>query len=78
MNIKRFIAQNAQEAIKMVKKEMGSEAIILRTRTILEGSERSQKKDGSTWKRNSESSKRQCYALMPGHHSHLRSITTRS
>ena len=34
MNIKRFIASSNQEAIQMVKKEMGSEAIILRTRTL--------------------------------------------
>jgi flagellar biosynthesis protein FlhF len=34
MNIKRFIARNNQEALRMVKKEMGSEAVILRTRTI--------------------------------------------
>jgi len=34
MNIKRFIAQNNQEALRMVKKEMGLEAVILRTRTI--------------------------------------------
>ncbi|MCJ7618046.1 MAG: hypothetical protein MUO43_16070 [Desulfobacterales bacterium] len=34
MNIKRFIAKDAHEAIKMVKKEMGQDAVILRTRTI--------------------------------------------
>ena len=34
MNIKKYIARNNQEAIRMVKKEMGPEAIILRTRTI--------------------------------------------
>ncbi len=34
MNIKRFIARDAREAIKMVKRDMGSEAIIIRTRTI--------------------------------------------
>ncbi|MBN1847736.1 MAG: hypothetical protein JW932_04045 [Deltaproteobacteria bacterium] len=34
MNIKRFIARNNQEALRMVKKEMGPEAVILRTRTI--------------------------------------------
>lgn len=34
MNIKRFIAKNAQEALRMVKKEMGEEAVILKTRTL--------------------------------------------
>jgi flagellar biosynthesis protein FlhF len=34
MNIKRFIAGDAQEAMKMVKKEMGADAVILRTRTV--------------------------------------------
>jgi flagellar biosynthesis protein FlhF len=34
MNIKKFTANTTQEAIQMVKKEMGSEAVILRTRTI--------------------------------------------
>ena len=34
MNIKRFVAQNSREAIQLVKKEMGAEAVILRTRTI--------------------------------------------
>lgn len=34
MNIKRFVARNTQEALRMVKQEMGSEAVILRTRTI--------------------------------------------
>jgi len=34
MNIKRFVAENAQEALKMVKKEMGADAVILRTKTI--------------------------------------------
>ncbi|MBW1765906.1 MAG: flagellar biosynthesis protein FlhF [Deltaproteobacteria bacterium] len=34
MNIKKFIANNAQEAIQVVKKEMGPEAVILRTRTL--------------------------------------------
>jgi flagellar biosynthesis protein FlhF len=34
MNIKRFIAGNAQEAMRLVKKEMGAEAVILRTRTL--------------------------------------------
>jgi flagellar biosynthesis protein FlhF len=34
MNIKKFIAGSAQEAMKMVKKEMGGDAVILRTKTI--------------------------------------------
>jgi flagellar biosynthesis protein FlhF len=34
MNIKKFIADNAQEAIQMVKKEMGEDAVILKNRTI--------------------------------------------
>ncbi len=34
MNIKKYIANNAREAIQIVKKEMGSEAVILRTRTL--------------------------------------------
>lgn len=34
MNIKRFIAKDAREALNMVKRELGSEAVILRTRTI--------------------------------------------
>jgi len=34
MNIKKFIAGDAQEAMRMVKKEMGPDAVILRTRTI--------------------------------------------
>ena len=34
MNIKRFVAQNTREAIRLVKKEMGTEAVILKTRTI--------------------------------------------
>jgi len=34
MNIKKFIAENAQEAMKMVKKEMGPDAVILGTKTI--------------------------------------------
>lgn len=34
MNIKKFIANNAQEALQIVKKDMGSEAVILRTRTL--------------------------------------------
>lgn len=34
MNIKKFVSHSAREAIQMVKKEMGSEAVILRTRTL--------------------------------------------
>ncbi|MGD9156967.1 MAG: AAA family ATPase [Desulfobacteraceae bacterium] len=34
MNIRKFIARNSSEAIKTVKKEMGEEAVILRTKTI--------------------------------------------
>lgn len=34
MNIKKFIAENAQEAMKMVKKEMGPDAVILGTKTV--------------------------------------------
>ncbi|MBN1906035.1 MAG: hypothetical protein JW927_13160 [Deltaproteobacteria bacterium] len=34
MNIRKFIARNSSEAIKMVKKEMGDDAVILRTRTV--------------------------------------------
>jgi flagellar biosynthesis protein FlhF len=34
MNIKKFIAADTHEAMKMVKKEMGADAVILRTRTI--------------------------------------------
>jgi flagellar biosynthesis protein FlhF len=34
MNIRKFIASNNQEAIKVVKAEMGPDAVILRTRTI--------------------------------------------
>ena len=34
MNIKKFIAENAHEAMKMVKKEMGADAVILGTKTI--------------------------------------------
>lgn len=34
MNIKRFIARNNGEALRMVKKEMGPDAVILRTRTL--------------------------------------------
>lgn len=34
MNIKRYIAGSVQEAVQMVKAEMGPDAVILRTRTI--------------------------------------------
>ena len=34
MNIKKFIADNPQQALMMVKKEMGPDAVILETRTI--------------------------------------------
>jgi flagellar biosynthesis protein FlhF len=34
MNIRKFIAKNSGEAMKMVKKEMGDDAVILRTRTV--------------------------------------------
>jgi flagellar biosynthesis protein FlhF len=34
MNIRKFIARNSNEAIKLVKKEMGEEAVILRTKTV--------------------------------------------
>jgi flagellar biosynthesis protein FlhF len=34
MNIRKYIAKDAQEAMRMVKKEMGSDAVILRTRTV--------------------------------------------
>lgn len=34
MNIKKFIAGNSQEALKMVKKEMGKDAVILKTKTL--------------------------------------------
>lgn len=34
MNIKKFIADNTQDALKLVKKEMGSDAVILKTRSI--------------------------------------------
>jgi flagellar biosynthesis protein FlhF len=34
MNIRNFIARNSSEAIKMVKKEMGEDAVILRTKTL--------------------------------------------
>jgi len=34
MNIKRFIADSSQEALRLIKKEMGPDAVILRTRTV--------------------------------------------
>jgi flagellar biosynthesis protein FlhF len=34
MNIKKFVAGDTQEAMRMVKKEMGADAVIIRTRTI--------------------------------------------
>ena len=34
MNIRKFIAPNSSEAIKLVKKEMGEDAVILRTKTL--------------------------------------------
>jgi flagellar biosynthesis protein FlhF len=34
MNIKKFFAENTHEAMKMVKKEMGADAVIIRTKTI--------------------------------------------
>jgi len=34
MNIRKFIAANSSEAMKMVKKEMGDEAVIIRTKTM--------------------------------------------
>ena len=34
MNVKRFIAESNGEALRMVKKEMGPDAVILRTRTL--------------------------------------------
>lgn len=37
MNIKRFIADSNREALLMVKKEMGPDAVILRTRTLRPG-----------------------------------------
>ncbi len=37
MNIKRFVARNSQEALQKVKEEMGPEAVILGTRTIVAG-----------------------------------------
>ncbi len=39
MNIRKFIARNSSEAIKMVKKEMGDDAVILRTKTVAQGIE---------------------------------------
>ncbi len=39
MNIMRFVAGTTREALRMVKEEMGAEAVILRTRTIPAGSE---------------------------------------
>jgi len=47
MNIKKYIARNTQEALQLVKKEMGPEAVILRTRTLFlpeEGADRSARK----------------------------------
>ena len=38
MNIMRFVAGTTREALRMVKEEMGAEAVILRTRTIPAGS----------------------------------------
>lgn len=38
MNIKRFIADSNREALRMVKKEMGPDAVILRTRNLRPGS----------------------------------------
>lgn len=37
MNIKRFIAENTQQALRLVKDEMGPDAVILTTRTIHSG-----------------------------------------
>jgi flagellar biosynthesis protein FlhF len=37
MNIKKFFAADAQQAMKMVKKEMGADAVILGTKTITRG-----------------------------------------
>ncbi len=34
MNIKKFVGNSAREVIRMVKKEMGDDAVILRTRTV--------------------------------------------
>jgi flagellar biosynthesis protein FlhF len=34
MNIRKFTARNSGEAIKLVKKEMGEDAVILRTKTV--------------------------------------------
>jgi len=41
MNIKRFVGRNTQETLRMVKEEMGNDAVILRTRTIHPGGEKS-------------------------------------
>ena len=46
MNIKRYIASTAQEAVQMVKREMGPEAVILRTRTLYPSKENSEKNGG--------------------------------
>lgn len=34
MNIKRFIAENNQQALRLIKREMGPDAVILKTRTL--------------------------------------------
>ena len=34
MNIKRFVANNVQEARRMVKREMGADAVIIDTRAL--------------------------------------------
>ncbi len=34
MNIRKFIARNSSEAMKMVRKEMGEDAVILRTKSV--------------------------------------------
>ncbi|MFO7783481.1 MAG: flagellar biosynthesis protein FlhF [Thermodesulfobacteriota bacterium] len=39
MNIKRFIAGSNREALRMVKKEMGPDAVILRNRTLQPGTD---------------------------------------
>jgi flagellar biosynthesis protein FlhF len=46
MNIKKYIADTAQEAVRLVKKEMGPEAVILRTRTLLPGKDLPQETRG--------------------------------
>jgi flagellar biosynthesis protein FlhF len=43
MNIKKYIASTAQEAVQMVKREMGPEAVILRTRTLYPSKEDSER-----------------------------------